>query len=801
MTQTIVITSGKRGVGKTYISVNTAIELARRNYRTCLFDADMGLANVNILLGINPEYSFDDYIFGNKILDEIVIETKFGVDIIPGSSDIEQMVNLNRKEVADQVTSLSPIKGYDYLLIDTSSGISRGVIAFCLASNQTIIVITSEATSLKDAYALLKVMALNNYTGTVKILVNKSPSIAQAKETYLHFKEVANRHLKINIVPAGIILNDPHIEISVIHQEPALSLFPDSLASQCIRALVSNIIKDKTRGHTEDDFSEFWQRYFDFSFLVPSLNLSQPATQVTPNNHSIPKIPSIPKNPFLQNSHEGDNPLPPAVPSVELIHSKDERSPDLLPKTIVPFAQNGGIFEVSNLASPTPLLAKALKLQARGELTQETLLEIVSCDPVLMVKTLQITCATSRATRQTKRIITRQQLAQELGTEQLTKLLSTTTMQRALFHQMPAATSKLATSFWGHSYTSALLAESIAKVTAYPFPEEAFIAGLIHDIGRLALQTDHPEVYAQFPKTIHHDKALLDTERQIFGTSHAEIGATALRSWNLDSFLVDAVQYHNESLSSIETAFSLVKIVFLACRLAQSQEVDIETITLAETLFGLSASQLQDLRSTAGEKTRQLANQFHIPLVEETGDDKTEKTETRFKRQAMDYTLLQGALPNIPCAQELPEMIRSVFQAFKILFSFSPALCLMPDSHRTYLKAIEYPDCFHQGTLTDIKFSLKWKKSPVVQSFTSGKMITAIEGESSEISPLADSQLLRALGTQGLACVPMAAHGTNRGVIVFGIPETQRDKIHSLRDRLEQFGTQAARNIYSQEKV
>ena len=97
MTQTIVITSGKRGVGKTYISVNTAIELARRNYRTCLFDADMGLANVNILLGINPEYSFDDYIFGNKILDEIVIETKFGVDIIPGSSDIEQMVNLNRK--------------------------------------------------------------------------------------------------------------------------------------------------------------------------------------------------------------------------------------------------------------------------------------------------------------------------------------------------------------------------------------------------------------------------------------------------------------------------------------------------------------------------------------------------------------------------------------------------------------------------------------------------------------------------------------------------------------------------------
>jgi putative nucleotidyltransferase with HDIG domain len=428
-------------------------------------------------------------------------------------------------------------------------------------------------------------------------------------------------------------------------------------------------------------------------------------------------------------------------------------------------------------------------------------MEIVSCDPVLMVKTLQIACGPDGDISQTKRVMTKHQLAQELGTEQLTNLLSTTTMQRALFHQMPAATSRLATSFWVHSYTSALLAEDIAKITAYPFPEEAFIAGLIHDIGRLALQTDHPEVYAQFPKTFHHEEALLDTEKQIFGTSHAEIGATTLRSWNLDSFLVDAVQYHTESLSSIETAFSLVKIVFLACRLAQSQEVDAETITLAETLFGLSASQLQDLRSSAGQKTQQLANQFHIPLVEETGDDKTEETQTRFKRQAMDYTLLQGVLPPPTCVQELPKMIRTVFQAFKILFSISPALCLMPDSHRTYLKAIEYPDCFYQGTLADVQFSLQWEKSLVVESFMSGKMTTAVEGENNEGFPLADRQLLRALGAQGLACVPMAAHGINRGVIVFGIPKTQLEKIHSLRDRLEQFGTQAARNIYSQEKI
>jgi MinD-like ATPase involved in chromosome partitioning or flagellar assembly/HD-like signal output (HDOD) protein len=798
MTQTIVITSGKGGVGKTNISVNTAIELAQRNYRTCLFDADLGLANVNILLGIHPENSLDDYIFGDKNLDEIVIQTKFGVDIIPGSSGIEQMANLNQEEISELVTSFSAIKGYDYFLIDTSSGISRGVIAFCLASNQTIIIITSEATSLTDAYALLKVMALNNYTGTVKILVNKSPSVPQAKETYLRFKKVVNRHLKIDIAPAGIILNDPNIESAVTRQEPALTLFPDSIASQCIRALVSNIVKDETQGDPEDDFSEFWQRYFDFSFLDPS----QPARPASPV-HEIAPMKSC-----QQNSPEGCSPLPPVVPSaisstipsMAQIQLKAENSNPPLPETIAPFAYNGGIFEIENLASPTPLLAKALELQIQGEVTDKTLLEIVSCDPVLMVKTLQMACKPDADVGRTKRVTTRYQLVQELGTEALTNQLSTMTMQRALFHQTPTDTSKLATSFWAHSYRSALLAENIAEISVYPFPEEAFIAGLIHDIGRLALQTDHSEVYAQSPNTFCHEETLLDREQRIFGMNHAQIGAKALRSWNLDSFLVDAVQYHSESLSSIETAFSLVKIVFLACRLAESQEIDKETNMLGETLFGLSATQLQGLRTNADEKTQQLADQFHIPLVEETEDNNREETQTRFKRQAMDYTLLQGVLPCTPSARELPEIIRTIFQAFNILFSINPALCLMPDSHHRYLQAIEYPDCFGWGTLADIQFSLQWENSLVVKSFITGELKTVIESENTGPLPLADRQLLSSLGTQGIACVPMATHKVNRGVIVFGIQKTDLEKIHSLRNRLEQFGTQAARNIYNQEK-
>lgn len=806
MTQTIVITSGKGGVGKTNISVNTAIELAERNYRTCLLDADLGLANVNILLGIDPEHTLDDYIFGDKNLDEIVLRTKFGIDVIPGSSGIEKMANLDREAIANLVSAFSRIKGYDFFLIDTSSGISRGVIAFCLAGNQTIIVITSEATSLTDAYALLKVMALNHYTGTVKILVNKSPSIPQAKQTYLRFKEVVNRHLDIKIAPAGIILNDPNVEISVTRQEPALSLYPNSLVSQCVRALVSNLLKNEP-GKEDDgeDFSRFWQRYFEYSFL-------DPAQPDNPEEKDLPKTSFRLADPDLDGPPPSPGPaamparamatVPPVAASVDHYPPAGTgKSPDSIAESIVPFVHGDGIFDLTRLASPTPLLATALELQARGELTSETLVEIFSCDPILLCKALKLICAPAAIAGRTRRLTAKHQLVQELGTETMANLLSTTAVQRALSQQHPSDSARVpAGFFWAHSYRCALLAEHIAEMTAYPFPEEAFMAGLIHDIGRLALQTDHPEVYGQFTENFRHDQTLLDMEQRLFNASHAEIAARTLRAWRLDSFLVDAVQYHTESSARIETAFSLVQIVALACRLSQAPEDEAETAGMGETLFGLSPAELQSAVARADQKIRQLAGRFDILFTGEEEERSREETETRFRRQAMDYSILQGVLPGTPTGRDLPATIHAVFQAFNILFGIQPAFCLLPDRLHSVLTAAEYPNCFGGGTLADLQFSLQWKSSFVVRSFRSGEVQTAMAEENSDLLPLADHQLLRSLGTQGFVCVPMMSHGTNRGIIVFGIEKNQLGTIRSWRPRLEQFGVQAAGKLYSLQK-
>ncbi len=827
MTQTIVITSGKGGVGKTNISVNTAIELARRNYRTCLFDADLGLANVNILLGIDPDYTLDDYIFGDRSLDDIILKTRFGIDVIPGSSGIEKMANLEREEITRLIAAFSRIQGYDYFLIDTSSGISRGVIAFCLAGNETILVITSEATSLTDAYAVLKVMALNNYTGTVKILVNKRPSIPQARQTYLRFKEVVNRHLEIDIAPAGIILNDPNIEAAVTQQEPFLTLFPDSSASQCIAAMVSNLLDDTTTADDDDDLSKFWQRYFEHS-LPDSPETATPADQRSTggscrsaepeeDNSSVsaPPLSSSATLP-IETPPEVRPVVPPEVqPEVQpevtpitadepqAVHlgqdqaEKEIPSMELTADSIIPFAENGGIFELSNLAGPVPLLIKALELQSRGEMTQETLLDIFSCDPILLAKALKMLCGKKATAGQTNRITTKSQLVEELGREALTNILSATIMQRALMQQVPPATTDLAAVFWVHSYQCAVLSEEIAKMVAYPFPEEAFMAGLIHDIGRLALQLAHPEAYARYPGTFDHEHSLLEMEQRLFGMHHAEAGAKALSAWNLDSFLIDAIRYHTEPVSRIETAFSLVKIVFLACRLARLPEENDEICRLGEEFFELSPDQLHKLVAKANRKTGQLAERYHIPFSGRSKKENIEEAENRFRLQVMEYSILQGVLPCSSPGRELQETIRSVFQAFDILFNFQPALCLMPDQRQTALKFVEFPGCFGLGILSDIEFSLTWAQSLVVQSFISGNLRTTMEGKNSTPLSLADNQLLNSLGSQGFVCVPMIAHKICRGIIVFGVSERELDKISSWQIRLEQFGVQAAGNIYS----
>lgn len=262
MSRIITVTSGKGGVGKTNISVNLALYLADEGYRTCLFDADMGLANVDIILGLYPELSLEDVILEKKGISEIIIKDFMGIDIVPGSSGIQRMADPKPEELDFMITALSELENYDFLIVDTSAGISKNVISFCMASSEIILVVTPEPTSLTDGYSLLKVLSLNGFNGSVMVAVNQCRSIEVSGLVFSKFKAAVQKYLPLKIMPAGTILSDNHVSEAVKKQKPFLSLFPSSNASKGIKNIGRYLIKKDRSEFNEYGLKAFWGRCF-----------------------------------------------------------------------------------------------------------------------------------------------------------------------------------------------------------------------------------------------------------------------------------------------------------------------------------------------------------------------------------------------------------------------------------------------------------------------------------------------------------------------------------------------------------
>ncbi len=784
MTRTLVITSGKGGVGKTNRSVNTALELARQNFRTCLFDADLGLANVNILLGIHPEKTLEDCISGDHTLEDILLRSDYGIDIIPGGSGIETLANLGKENIDTLLEDLSKLQGYDYFLIDTSSGISRNVISFCLASSETVLVITSEATSLADGYALIKVLASNNYTGTIKIIVNKCPDVPKSKETFLRLKAAVDKHLKITIAAAGTILFDPHFDTAISKQVPLLTLFPNSIASQCIRAMVANLLDGSTSPEVGDaDFVDFWQRYHDFS-------------------QSDLKLP--------ESSERKFSPSPPPEEEKEQNNDTLQVDREITPQEIVNEAETppapkhvqvtvDDLCTSLHLESPISLLSKSLELHGRGELSEDKLHKIFSSDPSLMVKALRL--LHSPGSIRTKRITSMQQVFRELGQEVLSSILVTACTESA-HSENGNPQPQFLDEFWLHSYKCGLLAEFIAETIDYPYPEEAFLTGLLHDIGRLSLQSKFPETYKGFSLSFSH-KEILETEKQVFGTTHAEIGSEILRAYRINSFMADAVRYHTDPEVRIETAFDLVKIIYVASQLTDAHEQ--ESMKMSElrskSLLDLTSAQILTGLEMAELRSQGLADHFHIPLTEKAVQNGTLDTRTLFRRQAVEYALLQGTMPSHSPIRDVPQIIHQLHTGMEILFDIKPVICLLANKERTHLQAAGYPHCFGWEALGDMRLSLTSRKSVITGTFATGNLHYALNGVEKSILSLADEQIMRTLGKNGLVCIPMASQGVSKGVILAGMDEKDIPTIEHLQGRFIQFGAQCALNILVSEQL
>ncbi len=256
------VTSGKGGVGKTNIVGNLAITYQRMRKRVLIFDADLGLANIDIIFGINPKYTIEEVIKGEKELSQIIAKGPEGVAIIPASSGVQELSHLTEGHKINLLNEFDLLNNmYDILLIDTGAGISSNVIYFNLAAQERIVVVTPEPTSITDAYALIKVMFMQHGTKKFIILMNMVRNEKEAVSVYKHLSRVVEKFMgSISLDYAGYIPYDKYLHESVNMREPVTCCYPQSSSSRSFKKLAEHIL-DQTDGRHQDGCIQFfWKR-------------------------------------------------------------------------------------------------------------------------------------------------------------------------------------------------------------------------------------------------------------------------------------------------------------------------------------------------------------------------------------------------------------------------------------------------------------------------------------------------------------------------------------------------------------
>ncbi len=248
-TRIITVASGKGGVGKTNVSVNMALAYARIGKRVIVMDADLGLANVNVMLNMIPKYNLYHVIRKQKTMREILLDTEYGIQIVAGASGFSKIANLDEGERQNFIDELDTLSNADIIIIDTSAGVSNNVLAFVAAADDAIIVTTPEPTAITDAYGIIKIIAteIDNLNMGLKLVVNRVKTVAEAKKVADRMINIAGQFLNLKVDYLGFIYDDPAVPQAVLRQRPFMVMDAKSKASQCIQHIVGRMEKSEIR--------------------------------------------------------------------------------------------------------------------------------------------------------------------------------------------------------------------------------------------------------------------------------------------------------------------------------------------------------------------------------------------------------------------------------------------------------------------------------------------------------------------------------------------------------------------------
>ena len=259
----ISVASGKGGVGKTNLVTNMAVHLAQRGKRVLVIDADLGLGNVDVLLGLNPRYNLKHVLTDGIPIQQVLVEGPHGMRLLPATSGDQEMTDLNDAQKWQLLGELESLEAqFDTVLIDTAAGIANNVLYFASAAQDIVIIINPEPTSLTDAYALIKVLTNKCGVEHFHLVVNEVDSEQEARQVYEQLAGVVGQFLSAQLSYLQHIPRDENINRAVMHQRPAVDAFPHSPASRCMAAAADRLTGNPPASDSLGGLKLFWKTIF-----------------------------------------------------------------------------------------------------------------------------------------------------------------------------------------------------------------------------------------------------------------------------------------------------------------------------------------------------------------------------------------------------------------------------------------------------------------------------------------------------------------------------------------------------------
>lgn len=451
----------------------------------------------------------------------------------------------------------------------------------------------------------------------------------------------------------------------------------------------------------------------------------------------------------------------------------------------------------ANLPTPPAVLIQLIDSCNDPQVTFEQLTQTIQQDAAVTSKV--ISAANSPFYRQWQEITDLNRLLVVLGTRSVRTIAINSAVQQ-FFSQLGKAAGRAVDRIWYYSLVAAHCAKSLAELTTYPAPDEAYLAGLLHRLGQLALLQTDPEAYTALLDEGLYGEALAQAERDRVGHSSAAVAAELIDSWQLHSFLSDAVLYQHEPANSILDGSQLVKLVNLACDLARQEKTpDNSALERADLLFGLTQSVVEKLLEESREKAVATARSLAISLPDEKEDKEASNPLEALGERVRQAALFGNGIDSMPEKSDLPMTLQQIQRDMELLFGLKRVCFLLLDAEQNHLQPIEpaQPD---DSLLSDLTFSVESQRSLAARAFIEQRIVST--GDDADIEPaVADRQMARYLKREVLTYLPLADRQQPLGLIAFGAQHPEWSAVAGQRELLGLFAKEAAQTLLRQREM